>query len=666
MLSFARILTASGWMLCVLAAATQTSAAGFAKWSAANKGLELGTGAGVTTLVSGGEQKPIAYAIVDGMGLFRSPDWGESWSHLKGETPPLKKPYAIAVSPRNGYVLFAAGEEKGQGLWRSADGGVTWKPAGSKATGLADDDVQAIAVRAEAADLILVGHRAGGAISVSTDGGKTWTTSKLGTDIAQQLPVIISRDKWVVLSLAKEVLRITEDGGRTWATPTGNAVYAPGPLPVIQTEGYLFSSSYRGTHRSADGGKSWTYLPDRNARMIGTLGSLLVREDRAEVSGQDARRLTITVSADYAATWEDVTGTLVDLVPQTLQSCVTVQNNDELYGRVRLVTAWAAASEPRQVLLGLGKAGVFRGVFLQTKQGPWLLNPSVQPFSLMAGDDVTPLVISVRASPRSGQLKRVYADCRALEAGEIELFDDGKHEDGQAGDQQFANRVTLSSILAAGNKPLGIVAEDAAGNLSSVGLNLKIAAADERLIVWDGEQFASGRGACDPGGDFNFVRAQAVEAHNGKAALEFHGDLKGGAYRGCWNWYGGYPLQAGTDIRSYRNLSFWVKVVGDRKRTFSVGLQDSTHNTDTAWAPAADYVLPVGADLLDGQWHEVRIPLVDLCNKPGLKFDAAKAWQIEVSTSGPEPAKFSIYLDEIGFNNRQARSRPPGVAAAAK
>jgi len=256
MRSFARTLTSLVLMLCVLAVAATASAAGFVKWSPANQGLETGSGAGVMALTSGGP-KPIAYAIVDGVGLFRSTDWGETWTRLRGEVPPLKAPYAVAASPADGNVVWAAGKELGTGLWQSTDGGATWKKIGGQDAGLASDDVQAITLQAETANLILVGHRSGNSISVSTDGGKSGPRARSEWDVEQQLPVIVSRDKWVVLSLAKEVVRTTADGGQTWAAATGNANYFPGPLPVIQTEGYLFASSHHGTNKSTDGGQTW-------------------------------------------------------------------------------------------------------------------------------------------------------------------------------------------------------------------------------------------------------------------------------------------------------------------------------------------------------------------------------------------------------------------------
>ena len=74
---------------------------------------------------------------------------------------------------------------------------------------------------------------------------------------------------------------------------------------------------------------------------------------------------------------------------------------------------------------------------------------------------------------------------------------------------------------------MGIVAEDDAGRISSVGLNLKIAAAEDRIVVWDGNKFASGHAWCGPDGGFNFIKAQSEEAHNGKVAIEFHGEIDG-------------------------------------------------------------------------------------------------------------------------------------------
>ena len=281
----------------------------FVRWTSANQGLNLGHGDGVREVSLGGKP-PVAYAIVDGMGLYVSKNLGQSWSPFRGAAAWLKDPYAVAASPADGNLVYGGGKTV-PGLWRSNDAGASWTHIADHASGLADDFVEWIAMSPADPQVILVGHTSGSAISVSTDAGKTWRASPLGAEIKRQVPVIVGPKQWAVVSRAKAAIYCTEDGGQTWAAASGNTDYFAEPLPVIHLDQYLFTSSHHGTNKSTDGGKSWNYSMERHARVIGTLGRLLVREDRAEIRGKPARKLAINVSSDYANSWEEVTGWLV-------------------------------------------------------------------------------------------------------------------------------------------------------------------------------------------------------------------------------------------------------------------------------------------------------------------------------------------------------------------
>ena len=217
--------------------------------------------------------------------------------------------------------------------------------------------------------------------------------------------------------------------------------------------------------------------------------------------------------------------------------------------------------------------------------------------------------------------------------------------------------------LAPGEKTLGIVAEDDSGRISSVRLPLKIADPAEKVIVWDGDKFAHGLPWCAPAGGFSFIRSQSDEAHNGAVALEFHCEVNGGWMGGGWNWYGWYPAGSGTDIRGFRNLCFWIKAEGDRKRNLSVQLLSSNDNGKTGEIDATEYGVPEGCNVYDGQWHEVVVPLADFYAKKCVNFDSAKAWQLNFSTWDSKPGKFSAYIDEIGFDNRPVRAHSQWVTA---
>ena len=630
----------------------------FMQWRRADKGLPL-SGAASVVEVSVGGTPAIALAIVEGKGLFRSADAGDSWSPVTGKAACLTDPYAVCVSPGRGQVVFAASSAAGSGLWRSDDGGAKWARCGRKADGLASDDVEWITVYPKDPKLLLVGHRGGAAISVSADGGKTWLARPIPADVRAQQPFFITDTRWFLASRKDGgAMYCTEDSGATWRKSTGKVGAFPGPLPVIATGEYLFSSVHHGTNKSTDGGRTWAYAMERHARVIGTMGSLLIREDRREILGRKAREITIAMSDDYANSWQSVTGGLVDLVPADLRQHVTIENRVDPFAHVRFATAWAALPDGRGALLGLGKAGLYRCRLMWTKGGPILGGARTLPPAVLEGDRRTEITVQVSAAAKLGKLKRVFADLGSLGLGELALFDDGKHGDAAAEDRLYGNTFRLSSTSAAGSKAIGLVAVDDAGRRNSVVVELKVASLSARRVVWDGEEHAHGLGWVSPKEPFIYLKPQSEEAHSGKVALEFHGDGSG-YIGGGWNWHGWYPANSGTDIRAFRNLSLWVRVVGDDPGPINVGLNNSTTRKSTRKVSLGDYC----RNVRDGKWHEVVIPLVDLYT--GSKgHDPTKMWELGIDIWKPQARKFSIYLDDIGFDNRPARARSAWVTLA--
>jgi len=624
------------------------SGAAFMKWEDAGKGLPLGEKGGVRELAVGGSP-PLLFAIVDGVGLLKSTDTGNSWAAVEGDAACLKEPYAVAVAP-DGKAAFAASATPKTGLWRSTDGGKSWAKCGDAAKGMASDDVEWITVYEKDPKLVLVGHRAGKAVSVSADGGDTWAAKAIGADVNAQLPFFASDTRWLLASRKDGAMFTTDDSGNTWTKAKGNVGIFPGPLPVIQTGDYLFSSVHHGTNKSTDGGKTWAYTMERHARVIGTLGPLLVREDREAIYGREARAMTVMLSSDFGNSWQDVTCALLDLIPEARRSQVVIENKVDPFAHVRFATAWAATPDGQLGFLGLGKAGLFRGRLMWSKGGPILGGERLSPPAILEGDTKTTGAIAVTAAAKFGNLKRVFADLSAIGGSDIELLDDGQQGDGAAGDRVYGGSFRLAKGVAAGPKALGLIAEDDAGRLNSLVVQLKVASIAEKKTVWDGDKFAHGLGWAAPQTPLIYVKPQTDEAKSGKVALEFHGD-GAGWMGGGWNWHGWYPENSGTDITGFRNVSFSIKVLGDSPGGLSIKLNNSANRKTTKDASVGDYC----PDLADGQWHEIVIPLVDLYGDK-TEFDPRKAWELDFDSWEPKQRKFSVYIDDIGFDNRPVRA----------
>ena len=52
--------------------------------------------------------------------------------------------------------------------------------------------------------------------------------------------------------------------------------------------------------------------------------------------------------------------------------------------------------------------------------------------------------------------------------------------------------------------------------------------------------------------------------------------------------------------------------------------------------------------LIDWQWHAIELPVADMKKA---EFDQKTAWEFVFSTWSPTPRNFTVYLDDIRFQN---------------
>jgi photosystem II stability/assembly factor-like uncharacterized protein len=211
-------------------------------------------------------------------GIWKTIDGGATWQALTDETP-ISSVGAIAVAPSNHDIIYAGTGEAaprgdityGDGVYKSVDGGKTWRSVGLKDS----RQIGALIVDPGNPDIVLVaalGHAFGPnterGVFRTSDGGATW--SKVLYKDEQTGAIDVSFDPH-----------------------NSSIVYAA--LWQARRQPWNFSSGGPGSglYRSTDGGLNWTRLSG-NGLPGGVLGRIHV-----SVSGAESKRIYAMIEAGH-------------------------------------------------------------------------------------------------------------------------------------------------------------------------------------------------------------------------------------------------------------------------------------------------------------------------------------------------------------------------------
>jgi photosystem II stability/assembly factor-like uncharacterized protein len=262
-----------------------------------------------------------------GNGVYKSTDGGRTWKHLGlDDTRQIGR---VVVDPKNPDVVFVAalghayGPNPERGVFRSKDGGATWQKVlfqndGVGAVDLAIDPKDPKIVyatlwntRRPPWSIYPPSYGPGSGLYKSVDGGTTWKalTAGLPSEAVGRIGVAVAlsspRRVYAIVDAKQGGLYRSDDAGATWTmVSSDNRVWGRGwyfcKVVVDPRNADIVYVSNTSLYRSTDGGKTWAAIkgapggddyhqlwidPDDPARMV--LGS-----DQGAV-----------VSVDGAATW---------------------------------------------------------------------------------------------------------------------------------------------------------------------------------------------------------------------------------------------------------------------------------------------------------------------------------------------------------------------------
>jgi len=195
----------------------------------------------------------VVYAASFGGGVFKSMNWGQSWSTANvGLTD--HDAYSLAMDPTDPMVLFAG---TGTRIFKTTDGGKTWSESGTGYPGMEAFDV---VIHPRSPNTVYATTNGNGVFK-STDGGSTWSAVNQGlTDLGVcSLAIDPVHPTTLYAGTRYSGVFKTSNGGGTWV-PTGAlgnpvvwalAVHPDKPLTV-------YAGTDGGVYKSTNGGTSWS------------------------------------------------------------------------------------------------------------------------------------------------------------------------------------------------------------------------------------------------------------------------------------------------------------------------------------------------------------------------------------------------------------------------
>jgi photosystem II stability/assembly factor-like uncharacterized protein len=274
-----------------------------AEWADATGDLVGRTTSGPITYVSVKPDEDRMIAGIEGFGLFKSDDGGDSWTGLgqSGMSDPITNlVMQIIYDPEDPDIFWEIGIYGASGgVYKTEDGGETIERLGD----VTHIDWMAIDFNDPDRKTLVAGkHEAVQSVSRSTDGGETWDHT-FGANITSEcgfssFPLVIDTDTCLV-GCINMIVR-TADGGANWETVSTTGGDGP---PLLASDGTIYWLNSSGLMRSEDEGETWNRV----------LGANVLRKPPIELP--DGRLAAIgqsrvMVSSDRGESWSPVTADL--------------------------------------------------------------------------------------------------------------------------------------------------------------------------------------------------------------------------------------------------------------------------------------------------------------------------------------------------------------------
>lgn len=634
---------------------------------------------------------PQRACVTTGTGILFTDDAGRTWTALPEAAVDKVGPILdIAFHPVAPDTFYLASQSKG--MWMTTDKGKTFTQIGSKATGMAGDTVVSMMVYPgdpSHQPLVAVHGEGIAGLSYSRDGGKTWEVANTDYCLRRVLGSDGERRQfYLVGATAKEPdIESVYSCGTVGEYPVEvvrdvvPTDMAGAPFPYDKSGTVYLATSDSGLYRidrsnQSDDVKQLTLKDASNWASVGvTWGP---NADVLNLVLYDPTKLGLVVSADDLATYRTI-GSGMPISSLVKEGAVLRPNangtvfynatNGELaIGRqpesVPVVdcSPMAVDIDPqdeqklKDLALDFTKFASFKGPVMNGAHAM-----TISPGDLATFYRQHQLQITARLPLQPTPPAKVTVDMSRFGGdSDMPLFDDGKHNDGAAGDGVYSN---VFAFMPGRNRPrdddhewrstwpgrvaMGVTATWPDGHHQGAVGVVAIYSSSLDLTVWN--KHDRGVAATVEGEVTTQPFVNPPEIHKGIPGLQVS------VKKGAWTVHLKMPYNI-HDITSYEAISFSARVTdGAAPKQLFVQLQDRPEFSPPT---TTDKVEALQGQVLTADYQQIVVPM-DKLVPPGSQFQTSHLAEIILSGESDAPGTLIIDgLQIIARYNEAASAQP--------